>query len=63
VSRPKSLDPMAQHALRMTRATWERAERLIAWLGAKRGTNATVSDVMREAISRGLSSMEKESKQ
>jgi hypothetical protein len=53
---------MKQHAVRMTVATWERAEALVPWLSTLHGANRTTSDVMREALMRGLASLERESK-
>lgn len=50
-----------QSVLRMPPEFWKRADALIDHLGARRGAEVTRSDVLREAVARGLKQLEKES--
>ncbi len=63
MSRPKgTAPPMVQHALRMSADAWQRAEALVSWLSSQRGANGSTSDVLREALMRGLASLERDAK-
>lgn len=59
--RPK-LTPQGsvQSAFRMSPDIWERASDLIEFVSARRGVPSTRTDVLREAIVRGLVAIEKE---